>query len=71
MDLLILFNFWLEQVQMWIQKTSMKFDLIKSKKRTPLRNAAECGNIEIVQLLIEKGADVNSKDQYEIWFNLI
>ena len=37
----------------------------EDSQKTPLHKAAECGNLEMVKILIQMGADIEAKTEYE------
>ncbi len=47
-----------------LNKTNVNINSKNSQGRTPLIRAVECGNFSAVELLINKGADINAKDNF-------
>lgn len=54
-------------VTYWIGGTALKHAHFVLPQKTPLHYAASNGHQDIVEYLIEKEADVNSKDKFDVW----
>ena len=42
------------------------FNFVSPRQKTPLYFAAEQGDVGTAQFLVEKGADINVKDNFEV-----